>query len=578
MFSIPDEKGRIIQANDGKNSGNVLATYNVDFDDNNIKVSEQSKVVFSDMAGYMAAIVPYSTTGSTGDIMALSDKAYKTDFDDPTGTWTEVSAGTDPDGGNTVSDMEFFDGLLIASGTASSGTQDLLSWNGTTWVSYWKTTLGQTGFATGFRTLLKRGADGNLYFTVEGNKLWQVNPLTGAVVSGAGTLDFSATPYQFTCLGRTSTRLFIGTKNLSGGNGAIIEWDMSPSSTTANRIHDIGEEAVRCIPVKDDVAYAVLSDGTIKYFDNVSFKDYKGFRFPVEKNHKLSQDFIHPNGWDIIDDNIHLLVTGRTNASNVADSEKESYWAMPSGVWCVDPNIGLYHRFAVGGNTGTQEDFGVPALSQVGALFGVKLNSDTITKFLASYEYRLPDGTTDSVLSYHDRANSLFSRGHIITPFSLSLRDAWRQVEAFHKPLSAGGKVKVYSRSENTSTVVLSGNWFSTTVFNALATATGIVVGDIVFIKAGGGAGQWRKVIDVNESSTVTSLTFDEANTFVTADDYGLVEVFNFKYMGVIEDTTQDYHSFTLPTVEKKRKRQFLFEFIQPAATEMEIDYIMVNT
>jgi len=584
MFSVPDEKGRILQPNDGKNTGNVFATYGIDLNEGKIKLSEQSKVMLdeqntSTFDGYAAAIMPLSLNGRTGQLMALSDRAFATDFDDPTGTWTISTSGTDPDGGNTVSDMESFDGLLIASGSSSSGTQDLLSWNGTTWASYWKGTLGQSGFATGFRTLLKRGSDGNLYLTVDGNKLWKIDPNTGADVSGAGTLDFSATPYQFTCLARTSTRMFIGTKNLSGGNGAIIEWDMSPSSSTANKIHDIGEEAVRCIAVKDDVPYAVLSDGTIKYFNNLSFVEYKGFRFPVEKNAKLSEDFIHPNGWDIIDDKIHFLVTGRTNTTNVPTGEAQSYWAMPAGVWCLDPDVGLYHRFALGANTASQSDYGMGAITNVGALFAVKLNSDTSTKFLASYEYRLTDSTTTTaVIAYHDRANALASRGHIITPFSLSLSEAFRQVEAFHKPLSAGSKIKVYSRAEDAPAVSLSGFWLSTTAFNYVGVDTGIVIGDVVFIKAGKGAGQWRRVTDVAESETVTSLTFDEANTLATANEYGVVDVFKFRYMGVIEDTTQDYHSFTLPNVEKKRKRQFLFEIIQPAATEIEIDYIIVNT
>lgn len=582
MFSIPDEKGRITQPNDNKDNGNIFASFGIDLSEGKIKVSEQSKIILNEQStatfdGYAAAILPFSTNGSTGDLMALSDRAFKTNFDTPAGTWAISTSGTDPDGGNTVSDMEFFDGYLIASGSSSGGTGDLFAWNGSTWSDYWKGTLGQTGLTTGYRILLKRGADGNLYIVSGGNKLFKVDPATGAVTTGAGTLDFSATPYQFTCLARTSTRLFIGTKNLSGGNGVIVEWDMSPSSTTANKLHDIGAEGVRCIAVEDDRPYAVLSDGTIKYFDNVSFTDYKGFRFPVKPNQKLNENFIHPNGWDIIDNKIHFLVTGRTNSQTITTSEAESFYAMPSGVWCLDKEIGLYHRFALGANTGTQSDFGQTTINSVGALFATKLFRDTTTKFLASYEYRLANGTTtNAVLAYQDRADSLISRGFIITPFNLSLKETLKLMSLFHKPLTTGAKIKIYTRGENTDSVILSGTWSSTTTFNYLGINTGIEVGDIVFIKAGGGSGQWIKVIEIQESATVTTLTLEEANTYVTANDYGILESFNFKYKGVIDDTARDLHELNISLSQNKRKQQFLIEIIQPAGNKIEIDYLNV--
>jgi hypothetical protein len=576
-FSIPDDKGKIIQPNSGNSLGNVFASYGLDLDTNRgkIRLSAQVKEALTDaddadFAGYAAAIVPYS-----GDLYAVSDFTFKADIDTPTTGWTKETAGTEPDVGNTITDAVVFDGLLLV-----ADATDIHSYNGTTWSgTYWTSTLGQSALQSGERHLMKVGSDGNLYIVDNGNKLYKVHPVSGATVTGAGTLDFSATSLEFTALATTSTRLWIGCKDTGGNFGAILEWDMSAESTAVNRIHEIQAEAVRCIAVWNDVPYAVLSDGRIKYFNGVNFVDYEGFEFPVAEGQKLSADFIHPNGWDIIDDLPHFLVTGRTATQTEATATREANWAMPAGVWCMDPKVGLYCRFPIGTGESTQEDYGKPTIKQVGALFAMKSGRYDTTKFLASYEYYLDNGSTArSVLAYYDNSNSQATRGWLVTPFATSLREQWKLTELFHEPLPANAKINVYHRSSDEDGVLLSGTWVNTTTFNAVATLTGIEAGDLAYIKGGPGSNQWIKVAGVSESSTVTSLVLAEANSFATGGDVGAVQVFNFKYMGTISDTTRDHHDLAVPTSEKKRKRQFLFEIIQPASTSIEIDYIIIST
>lgn len=91
----------------------------------------------------------------------------------------------------------------------------------------------------------------------------------------------------------------------------------------------------------------------------------------------------------------------------------------------------------------------------------------------------------------------------------------------------------------------------------------------------GNGSGQLLKVLSVNESSTVTEIVFTEANTFITAGDLGVFDFLNFKLMGTIDDTTRDYHTFSYPTTEQKRRIQLLVEFRQKASNKMELDYLI---
>jgi hypothetical protein len=414
------------------------------------------------------------------------------------------------------------------------------------------------------------GSDGNLYIVDAGNKLYKVHPIDGETVSGDGTLDFSATNFEFSCVVSTSNRLFIGTEDLNGEEGVVIEWDLSASSNTANKLHKIGAKAVRCIAVWNDIPIAVLSNGKVKYFNGSSFVDFEtSVQFPEAENGEFDDDFIHPNGWAIIDGLPHFLVTGR-----ILDEFKVSSYKMPSGVWCLDPSIGLYHRFALGTGLTPQENYGNMHIYSVGALYSLQ-NPDS--KFLASYDYYDRNDVLKSVLVYHDNTNSQNGRGFLMTPFAFGLRKMWKNVELWHKNLVAGEKIRVFYRSSKREVLSQEGTWASTTQFNIVGTSLGIVKGDIAFIKTGSGAGQLMRVDSVSESSSVTSVVFTEPNTFVTVSDQGIADFLNFKFMGEITDTTQDFHSFVIPTTEKRRKLQFLYEFQQAAGNKMELDYTIIN-
>jgi hypothetical protein len=578
MFSIPDEKGRITQPNDGDAQGNILMSYNLDLGANKgrVEVSAQVKKLVNnadnaDFAGYAGSIGAYSDNGATGKIFAVSDKVFSADITDIFGTWDEETTGDEPNSGNTVMDSAFFDGLFLVSEAA-----DIKSWNGSTWASWWQGTAGQSALDIGERHLIWTGADGNLYIVDFGNKVYRVTPTGTVTKTGAGTLDFSATNYEITCAVTNSNRSFIGTWDKTGEEAVIIEWDMSPSASTANKLHPIGAKAVRCIAIWNDTPIAILSNGRVKYFNGSSFVDFdKSMQFPITDDAELSEEFIHPNGWAIIDDLPHFLVTGRVEGTSGLVATKSATYQMPSGVWCLDLSIGLYHRFALGTGLNTQEDYGKMNLANVGALYSLQ---KTASKFLASYEYYLDDESgTRSVLSYHDASNTQNGRGFLITPFAFGLRKMWKNVELWHKTLATGEKIRVFYRSKKQEALSQSGVWASTTQFNITGTNLGIVSGDVAFIKMGNGSGQLLRVSAVNESSAITAVTFTEANTFVAENDLGVIDFLNFKFMGEITDTTQDYHDFAIPTTEKRRKLQFLFEFQQVAGNEMELDYAIIN-
>ena len=574
QFTLPDKNGKYNQPNVGDSSGNVYATYGIDFLSNRgkIRVTEQSKKLISsadnaNFSGYAGAIFPYTADGATGKLFAISDKAFSANFIDITGTWTQESAGSPPSPGNTVTDGVVFNGFALV-----YTSTDIKYWDGSTWGSYWQTVLGQAALTSGRRGNMRVGANGNLYVVNHGQKVYKVTG-SSVTLTGGGTLDISASQYSITCGEPSSNRMWYGTENIGGGEAVIIEWDMSANSSAANKFHPIGSSAVRCIAIHNDVPIAILSNGLVKYFNGVAFVDYPNALIAVEDQTVLSEDFVHPNGWAIIDGLPHFLLMGKTTGTS--DPEGKANWIMPAGVYCLDPHIGLYHRFSVGAGTTTPKDYGRLTLTYVGALYA-PINSST--KFIASYEYR--DDTTSTiipVLAYHDQANTNASRGFLVTPFIGTYKEARDKIELLHKKLATGEKMKIHYRYENDDSVILNGAWASTTTFNAVATNTGIEAGYLAMVKAGNGAGQLLRVSEVDETATVTSLTLDEANTLCAANDVGVLEILSFKNVGTIDNTTMDYHSLGIPSTEHRRKIQFLIEFRQAAENKMELDNVIIN-
>lgn len=565
-MQIPDQNKKFLQTNDGESRGNVQFTYGIDIVSNKgkIKVAEKSlNSINSDdttaFDGYAGAIFPYS--GAGGKILAISDRAFIADPDDIPAGFAQDTDGSDPTPGNTVTNGCEFNGLALV----SDGT-DIKSYNGSTWTSWWGTTLGQTSLSSSGRRFMRVGANGNLYLTDNGNKVYRVRYTGSYSISktGNGTLDFSATPYTFTAMEPTSNRMWIGTQN-TNGKAIIIEWDMSANSSTANRWHEVGADAVRCIYIFNDTPYAVLSTGKIVGFNGVSFSELEGLQFPVAENQFLYTDFIHPNGWDIIDGLPHLLVSGRVyNSDSAYMGTAQSYWTMASGVYCVDPQQGVHLRYPL-------KAMSIP---EVGALLALD-NLDT--KFLSSYSYYKADKTILSVLEYHDRTNSQASTAFLATSFDENYQEGLKSATILLNPLASGEKINVYYRDNNQDSLSLEGVWFTSTQMNLTGVNLGVSVGDVAFVKIGPDAGVLLRITAVNESNTITEIIFDRSASTATLGDYGVIEVLNFRYIGTLESTTLDEKTFSFSQTKKAKKAQVLLELQQNAAHKLQVDYCIIK-
>jgi hypothetical protein len=569
MALIPKDK-RWTQNNDGDSSGVLHASWNIDLNKNRgaASVSNPLKkvtdgVAFANLDNPVAKFVEYSS-----HVWAISNKVFKssdtiaTDITDG-GTWSQdVSSGT-PSVGATVTDAVVFnDYLLVVDG------DDIKYTGGSGWGSWWKGTLAQSGLTAGQPFVLKVGPDGNLYITNAGNKVYRVTTTNGVTKTGEGTLDFSATKFIITNGTTTSSRIFYGTEDTGGENCAIIEWDMSPQSISANRIHRMGAKRILVMMTWNDTPIAVLSDGSIKYFNGTSFVDWKGAKLPRTKYQYLS-DVIHKNGWSIIDGLPHFLINPSVDIDETSSIEDSSQnWNYPAGIYCLDPELGLYCRYAL-----TDGDKQLLSLSHVGALLPVHTKN---TKFFASYD--VYDTTTSdlSVIACEDADKTNTSTSWLVLQPFESVGDITRKLTTIHRKLGTGDRINVYYRKNDEDSVHFSGYWVDTTHINTTDDTTNISEGDVLVVKIGSDGESLNTVKKITRSASVSTVEVVNA-VGVSLNDASHCETVNFKSMGSITNTGVEISPLSIPEPKQSRQVWVWLEIIQAPGNNIQIDYLITE-
>ncbi len=574
MATLPNENREYKQPNDGSYRGNVYATFGMDLSRNRgiaevsgnqlVALDESTESNFDQAA---TTILSYKSR-----IYATGLRVYNSTT--PDGTWAQ--AGSQTIAGNYVADAVVFNDLLLV-----ADTDTIRSYDGSSWANWWETTRSQSPLDTSETHLLEVGPDRNLYIVDGGNKLYKVDKdnTIAPQLSGAGTLDFSDTRYIFTCMESNSTRLWIGTEETDGNEAVIIEWDVSATSTSPNKVHKIGSTRVMCIAIWNDTPIAILRNGKIKYHNGASFVDYPGAQLPfVDEEESSRDDFIHYNGWAIIDGLPHFLIKGSLlRGSDTLDFNTSSPFNFYSGVYCLDPEIGLYNRYTLGTGRASQVDYGHPSVFEVGALFALGPSLSYDEKLMCSFENYEADGDTSAILSYLDVDRTKPTRAFMATSFLSNLKGNWQQVEMWFKSLNAGESIRVWLRSENKAPVRLEGTWQDANTISCTSSSADIAKGDLVVIKNGSGAGQLVRIADFQQGASIVEITLEEDVLSVSAGDTTVIDVYDFKRIKVINGTTVDSESFGVPENIRKRKGQFLFEYRQNAGSTMEQEYCIIK-
>lgn len=262
------------------------------------------------------AIVYYN-----GNYIAVTDDwAFEGDLSGGAFTAINGSNGLGPE-----TDAIAFNGYLYVTKSTS-----LSRWNGTTWNN------SLDSYTTGFPHPMCIFDSQPVYKLAVGNAN-QVETLDTSHNANTTVLTIPAN-YTITCLAYRNGYLYIGTKEINGGEAAIFIWN--GDGAAAQYKVDVGAAWVYAMtPYRGSVA-AVTNEGEVLFVSGSSVQQLAAFPVFSTAGARWDQGNavrgkVYPRGMVAQGDSLYINIEGKCDSGFVS--------GMKSGVWCYEPKAGLYH-------------------------------------------------------------------------------------------------------------------------------------------------------------------------------------------------------------------------------------------
>jgi hypothetical protein len=419
MIKVPNENG-VYRVNNGPEyAPNIAYTKNVNFDEEGvIKLSPALYNVLNDtdVAAFSHTVDGVNT--GTGDFTFFTDNnvCYEFDIDDLTSVAdTTVSMGQQlrvtPYGTKT---------WLI-------GTEDDIYEY--TYLNVWKQ---RNSDPVGFLTQFPSRAT---WVGLVGDDVEQyaLSELDDSPLSTTSTGPNLSMPrgYNITGMAYSNYRIGIATENESGGDALFLTWD--GASTSANT-----GTFVKAPVILDVVAYKeswviLTSKGQLLLFNGNGFDVLADFQ-PYYFNSLWIEPFSsrqYGSLMQVIGDRIFINLGSQLTNDKWDSGILKGFY---SGVWCFDPKVGLYHRYALAHSKLKNET--VTASSNVftsGAAHYL-LTGDPVMEGDGKYYAIKVDATTFKLATTYDNAiagtNATFNNGNWTLQWVV--RTDWGQINFYN--------------------------------------------------------------------------------------------------------------------------------------------------
>ncbi len=230
--------------------------------------------------------------------------------------------------------------------------------------------------ATGYQHMLWSYGD-RTYMTNTLSKIISMDASEAVSTSGANTIILNGILGDFT---NVITRPFVSadinwipTVNTTGGKGFIYEWD--GASTTYRRKHPLQSSGALAGCDYFDVPYIMDVEGNLQAWNGATFKTvaslYRiGKKMLYNALSQYNNRWIHPNGMQVIDSKIRIVIDGRNHDSTLSVEE-----TIPAGIYEFDPRhpeFGIYNitSFGLAKAADSIADFGGSRIAGAGGLAG----------------------------------------------------------------------------------------------------------------------------------------------------------------------------------------------------------------
>lgn len=378
---------------------------------------------------------------------------------------------------------------------------------------------------------------GRAYIVDEGTKIKSLtSALNDLTTSGSNFLDLTNKHYPvtlITTIKAVSDGIWIFTINQQKNGCYAFKWDGN-TATDPNRAYILPDTSgiLACV-IKDDAPWVMDNNGSLRVFTNSTFAETKdlGFangRLPVKKTKFLKNPlsavndrWIHPNGMQIVDGRINILVNNEYNDSGATIEEN-----LPSGIWEYDPKIGWYHKMSMSLYVSSITDYGQNRVSRVGALYANKYDTTNASAngiMLMGAQLFSNASSTKQVIAINDSNDTVIKAGYIVTPKisasadKFSVKDTFNKCFVLHqKFLTANDKIVIKYRTVDVSPTEATITWVNATSFTSTADLSAYAVGDEVEITQGTGSGTCSHITAISAAAGTYTVVVEETHTGAT--------------------------------------------------------------
>lgn len=335
-FKLPSENKRWSQTNDGNLFGTLARTVNCTLDVPGVlKLSKRARSIYDDTLD--------ADFGNTRSIVYDDDSAR---YSILTGEKMfhmipeTLVVTEDAEAGAPTADSAS-DAVMWQSDLYVSGSTDLHYWNSVSWAVADATTVGgaMCVFENKNSLCLAQTNTVRLYDTSHALTITLTLPSVFAVSSMAWANNY----------------MYIGTRNRDNGEAMLFLWD--GDTTSANFGYSVGTSRIGSVKAYEGSVALTTSDGQLLKFNGGGF-DVLG-NFPAyfsDRNWDLSGtntgslSNIMNRGMIVESSLIFILVNPPYNDSTDDDITPNRLNNLPGGIWCYDPEVGLYHFASISGS------------------------------------------------------------------------------------------------------------------------------------------------------------------------------------------------------------------------------------
>lgn len=325
MISLLGKKRQWVQENKGDVFGLLWATRNINFDDQGyLKLARRSTALIYNQTNF----------GAVTSLQTLDANIYLAVTSLQLQSFSLVNnTTTSLDGTGHIGNL-LFDGITWQNRWYVSQSTNFAYYDG----SSWTTGLGSLSDATAYHPLcvheglnqLAIGEDNNLYLYNSSHSL--------------ATTIVLPKNFQVRWIRYSNNYLYIGTLNISGGDGEVFIADGSTSAWNSSaRIP--GCQWVFSGDIYKGVLVVISSNGQLLRYNGSGFDELA--RLPIYNTPQYSWydgngsaiGKVAQRGMIVKGELIYLNIDGSVNNSNGTQLPNQ-----PSGLWIYDPDVGLYHH------------------------------------------------------------------------------------------------------------------------------------------------------------------------------------------------------------------------------------------